>query len=214
MGNLDRNQVPETFYVFVNQANTMTWNNFNLTGQFLSSSFVAATEPSTAQDYAEGRLEILPFVRNTNYVPTFMSSFLAGILAPLGVEIDAERYRLLLAPEAPSRLSCIYAFGAPGDCEMAARHYGWPLGKVHEFKALPDEHMTVRRVNMQIVSLARTAYASSSTDESVVAALWSAYWKGLDNVVLELPSPPPTLRSQRASGCLWEYLIDGRLQRV
>jgi len=214
MGNLELNQVPETFYVFVDQANTMTWHNFNMVGQLCSSSFVAATEPSTAQDYANGTFEVLPYVSNPNYVPTFMSPFMAGILAPLGVEIDAERFRRLMAPEAPSRLLCTYAFGSYADCCEAARRYGWALGEVHEFKAVPDAYLRVRRVNMEIVSLALTAYARSATDESVRTALWSAYWNGLDNLVLELPAPPPTLRSQMASGCLWEYLIDGCVQRV
>ena len=64
MGNLEPAEYPEPFYIFVKQASVVTWNNFNITGQFCSAAFAAASDPAKVNDYQNGTLDFLPFVPN------------------------------------------------------------------------------------------------------------------------------------------------------
>ncbi|MDJ6355575.1 hypothetical protein LEH54_02725 [Salmonella enterica] len=64
---------------------------------------------------------------------------------------------------------------------------------------------------MEVVSLIRHAYSVSgfSSDEEV----WQHYWAGNGNIEFELPGRD--LQRQRyESGVIWEYLIEGTLERI
>jgi hypothetical protein len=201
-----RPSLPETVYAFVNRANPMVWHNYELIGSLISVSVTPGWDDSSEQ--------VLPYIANPNSNLTFVSPFLVSSLAPWGVELDAERVRRVVAPGAPSRLSCIYAFGSLADCEKASHLYGWPLEEVRPFQIASGPATRIARVNMQIVSLARAAYSRGGLDPDSVDALWRAYWSGESNMIWETPLPPPNLRGRIESGCLWEYLIHGRLQKI
>ena len=201
-----REGVPDTFYVFVDQTSVMTWHNYNLTGTLGSM--------SVTPGWDDGSSAVFPYVRNPEFGLGFMSPFAVNTLSLWGVELDAERVRRLAASRSPSRLSCIYAFGAVEDCEKASRLYGWNMGEVRPFALASDPEPRIARVNMNIMSLARTAYARSALDPSSIEALWRAYWGGSEGIALELPVPPPQLRATYDSGCLWEYLIHGQLKSI
>jgi len=46
-----------------------------------------------------------------------------------------------------------------------------------------------------------------------VDRLWAGYWSGFDNLVLELPASGYQ-RETRESGVIWEYLIEGGVQKI
>ena len=202
---LDDAAIPDTLYAFVDESDPMTWNNYNLVGQLTSASY--GTSVGDDSD------DLLPYIRNPRAQPRFISPFVVRTLSLWGVELDAERVRRQIASDAPSRLSSVFAFGSLEDCESASRMYGWNLEEVRPFRLAEDADRRVSRVNMQIVSLARLAYAKGSLDVDMRDAIWSAYWAGDDGLALELPAPPPDIRREYSSGCLWEYLIYGRLLR-
>jgi hypothetical protein len=212
MGNLEPAKYPDPFYIFVKQANFMTWHNFNL-GQFCSSAFAEATnDPTKVDDYLNGRLEVLPFVPNPA-LTGFVSRFANNVSTYYRVEWDAEHARRVHAPEAPSRLSAVYALGSYTDCQAVAQAYGWSLEQVETFRAVEHPLLRIRRVNMEIVRLARELYSVASWGPEDIDAIWSAYWNGADDLTLDVPVPPDR-RETSSSGCIWEYLIDGCVMKA
>jgi hypothetical protein len=115
MGNLDPASYPSSFFIFVNQASPVTYNNFNRTGQFCSAGFTAAKDSQDAlARYKAGTLDMLPFERNQNLSGGFMSPFQVNVITHYRLEYDAEVARRHHAPEAPCRLSAVLAFGRHG----------------------------------------------------------------------------------------------------
>jgi len=141
MPNLDPESYPDPFYIFVDQANATTYNNFNTTGQFCSAAMAAAGDPATWADYADGRFDFLPFIPNPQFAG-FLSPFVSDLITAYRVEYDAEQARRVHAPEAPSRLSAVFAFGSYAECEEVSQTHGWPLAEVKEFK--PVTHPLLR----------------------------------------------------------------------
>jgi hypothetical protein len=199
--NLDPGAYPDPFFIFVNQAAPMTWNNFNLTGTFCS---VSAT--GSPDDY-------LMFVPNPNFTG-FLSPWLHNVTSDYRLEWDAEQARRRHAPESPSRLGAVFAFGSYADCERVAQKYTWDLAEVEKFRPVPNQPIEVRQVNMEIVSLMRPAYTLGSWDAQTLDAIWSAYWGGGQTIAVDVPAPPPQLRRQETSDCIWEYLIDGCVEKI
>ena len=213
MPNLDRDHYPDTFFVFVNDSLVGTWNNFHLTGQFCSAASGAAADEKLARAYDNNELDFLPFLPNASAFP-FMSPFHVNVIANYRVEHDAEVARRVHAPEAPSRLSSVYAFGSYDQCEAVSAVHDWPLATVREFKLVDAPFTRVRRVNMEIVSLARGVYPLAGWGLDELDAIWRSYWGGFGPITVEIPVPPPTLREQVSSGCIWEYLIEGCIQKI
>lgn len=153
----------------------------------------------------------LPFLPN----PAFggaVSPFLVGLMSQYRVEYDIESVRREVAPDAPSRLTSVYAFGDEASCRAAAHAHGWKLDTVRRFRLVDELPLQVRRVNMEIVSLGRLAYATAALDASDIKELWTAYWSGADHFSMDLPAPPSF--QTRHSGCIWEYLIDGYIELI
>ncbi len=113
MGNLAKEEWPPSFFVFVNQLSPMTWNNFNVTGHFASAAVAATTDEELAAAYEAYQFDFLPFLPNSDQFP-MVSPFVISATAEYRVEYDAETGRRAYAPEAPSRLSAVYAFGTYG----------------------------------------------------------------------------------------------------
>lgn len=201
MPNLDPADYPDPFFIFVNEASPMTWHNFNLTGSFSSSPRTGSPD------------DFLMFIPNPNFTG-FISPFLHGVTNDYRLEWDAEQARRAHAPDAPSRLGAVFAFGSYADCERVATKYGWDLAQVEQFRPARGEAIAVGNVNMEIVSLMRAAYTLGSWDAQSLDAIWSAYWRGETTITVDVPAPPPQLRQQATSDCIWEYLIDGRVVRV
>jgi hypothetical protein len=130
------------------------------------------------------------------------------------VEYDAEQTRLRCNPILPSRLSAIYAFGDYESCKQVSVKYpGWSLAEVERFRLLPHLSNRVVRVNMEIVSLARVAYRSASWTAAQIEGFWRSYWSGGGSISVELPVDG--VHFERCdSGEIWEYLIEGALERI
>lgn len=139
-----------------------------------------------AAAYEEGRADFLPFVPNDKASTGFLSPFTAGTINGYRVEWDAEVARKQWFSDAPSRLTAVFAFEQWQDCERVSGRYGWPLEEVRRFSIA--HALRMRRVNMEIASLARTAYARAMLDADSLDHLWRSYWAGRPGYSIELPT--------------------------
>jgi hypothetical protein len=225
--------IPDEFFIFVNQASFWTRHNFALTGKFVSAAFGAANPDqiptgtmvaygpaenaprgteALREAYESGTLGYLMFDINPNYFG-FPTPFCASVSNDYRVEYDAEQTRLRSNPILPSRLSAIYAFGDYESCkQVSAKYPRWELAEVERFRLLPHPSNRVARVNMEIVSLARVAYRSASWTAEQIYGFWRRYWSGGGSISIELPMGGT--RERLDSGEIWEYLIEGALERI
>ena len=113
-----------------------------------------------------------------------------------------------------SYLSVKYAFATEEDCREAHRLYRWDLKSVRKFTLLQDPLTKVAKVNMEIISLMRSAYTTGIWSGEDIERIWTHYWSGEGNLEIEVPTmlPPPNTHKRIPSGEVWEYLIEGKLQ--
>ena len=204
-------ELPETFYVFVNESVPVVAHNIRFTRRISSAAAGAWSDPDFVGKYLADGVDWLPFLPNPAMTP-WLSFFGANLIASYGIEYAAELTRRRAFPDLPSRLSAVYAFGDRENAAEATRRYGWPLGSVREFRLVPLPLTRIARCNMEIVSLARYASAVSSLDEQTQEAIWTSYWSGAGDIALDLPGMPLGERQVRHSGELWEFLIDGAIE--
>ena len=200
MGNLLECEYPERLFVFANRSSFITDHNLRVSGRLFSATGVGP-----------GGYDTLPFILNPAWGGA-VSPYLSGAIVGYRAEYDAELVRRKYAPDAPSRLTSIFAFGDRESCERAAAAYDWSLDQVEEFRLVPSKDLNVWRVNMEIVSLARGVYGRAAWDSEGMEAFWRAYWGGGDSFTVEVPQPPGSI--MMTSGCLWEYLIEGSIELV
>lgn len=202
-------RVPDLLYVFVNETNLMAAMNLEVAGRFSSSVVAALRDPEFAAAYSEGSADFLPFVPNPGLSSGFISAYGATAINGYRVEYDAELARRAHFKSAPSRLTGVYAFESYADCQRVSQKYGWRLESVRRFRQ--EVVLRAVRVNMEIVSLARLAYARAALDESSIDWLWRCYWGGSPSIDIELPSVDGKSRERLTSGVIWEWIIDGVL---
>lgn len=204
--------VGQTVFIFINQASSAAVMNLEITGQFVSPVYAAMADEAFRHAYASGTADFLPFTPNPNLSTGFMSPFTAGSLSNYCVEYDAELCRRAAFTYAPSRLTAVYAFDSMEACDEASRRYCWDLSTVVSFEV--THVLRSVRVNMEIVSLARHAYATSMLDAQTKDHLWRSYWGGGDSYAMDLPTVDAKGRHEVHVDALWELLVDGQLQRV
>jgi len=205
---------PETYYIFVSRYDRMAVHNLKFTKTFISAAYTYCTmDKDFLRKYLDGTATYLPYLRAN---PDLMvpSPYQMTAINDYRVEYDAEYYRLLRFPTYPSRLSAIFAFGDFETCEEVSRKYGWDLSTVRQFKLIRDDLTRITKVNMEVVSLARTAYRHSASDIETIEYIWNHYWSGAGNLQLEIPNIQDFGRQVLASGEIWEYLIEGSLVLV
>lgn len=202
---------PTECFIFVNQLNPMTYHNFNLTGQFISGAFGSTSfSPEILEKYISGRLRFLLY-EPCKMDAVAVSPYFLTAINDYRIEYDAEVHREQFHSIYPSRLSAIYAFGDYETCIAVNKKYGWPLPDVHRFRLIEHPLNRVVKVNMEHISLARHAYKVSMLQD--IDRLWEGYWQGFDNIILTLPTAGFQRRSFE-SGVIWEYLIEGAVERI
>ncbi len=208
--NLEKD-APSEFFIFVNQNNPVTYHNFNLTGRFVSGAF-QSTEFSKEilEKYISGQLQFLPY-RLCKMDAVAVSPYFLSAINDYRIEHDVEIYREQHYPIYPSRLSAIYAFGDYETCIAIHEKYHWNLSQVQRFRLVEHPLNRMVKVNMEHVSLARYAYKVSMLKD--IDQLWQGYWQGFDNIVLELPTENFQRRNFE-SGVIWEYLIEGVVEKI
>lgn len=202
--------IPNKFFIFVNQSNFITYNNFNLNKTFVSAAYTQCSfDKDFAEKYLKGQVNYLPFTPASNQDLKAVSPYHLSAINDYTVEYNAELARAYKYPAYPSRLSAIFAFGDYETCKEVARKYGWSLSEVREFKLLKKDPFTrVIKVNMEIMSLARLANKSSSIDQQTNNLIYGSYWEGKGNIEMELPDYSGK-RGIKSSSEIWEYLIEG-----
>lgn len=229
---------PEEYYVFVNMNNAITKNNIEKTQCICSGAFFQYIEKADktfadkylkgsitayslsqkgvdnfTEKFLNGELDYLPFNYNQNCDVNFVSMFTNSISSLYTIEYNCEISRRYFYQNNPSRLSSCYAFADYESCIKVNNLYGWNLNNVRKFKLLNHEANKVSKVNMEIISLARSANDISYSHEDTQKQLWKSYWEGFGSISMELP----TINGGRQiieSGCLWEYLVEGILMLV
>lgn len=207
--NIDE-ECPSEFYIFVNQLNPITENNFRVTGHFSSGAFGSLSNTEFLEKYLTGKVRYLPY-QPCEMDQLSLSPYFLTAINDYRIEYDAEVFRERHHPLYPSRLSALYAFGDYESCIEVSRKYGWNLDTVEKFTLIDTSFNRVVKVNMEHVSLARHAYKVSTFTK--IERLWAGYWTGFDNIVLELPAHGFT-RRQYESGIIWEYLIEGAVKHI
>jgi len=206
-----KEKIPNEFFIFVNFQNVMTKHNLEITKSIFSGAFgqIDMLEDFLSK-YLAGTVDYLPWTPNENTDMNVISMFNNNITSEYRTEYNCELYRKYNNPRYPSRLSACYAFGDYETCIKVSKKYHWDLSTVRKFKLLPNPLNRVAKVNMEIVSLERTANRISMTSEDTQNSIWSSYWNGIENIKLELPTVEG--RKEFNSGVIWEYLIEGRLK--
>lgn len=206
---IDPEELPDWLYVFVNRGNPAAVMNLEITGQYSSPVLAEFGNAEFAAAYSDGSADFLPFVPNPTKSLGFMSPYLLTAINGYRIEHDAELARRNYFKDAPSRLTGIFAFESQEDCARASQRFGWDLSTVQRFK--PQTVLRATRVNMEIVSLARLAYARGSLDPAALDHLWRTYWSGADSLAVDLPTPDCRGREQVSVDATWEWIVDGSL---
>ena len=205
----------EEYFIFVDLSNPMTRHNLEITGQIFSSGYTAALQNDDfTQQYIAGIANYLPFVVNKDRSTGFQSFYCTSAISNYRVEYDAEIKRQSSFADLPSRLSAVYAFATKEDCRKAQQLYNWDLSSVRKFTLNRNPLTKVAKVNMEIVSLMRSAYPRGMWSEKEIDKVWTHYWSGGGNIDIEKATmqPPPNVHRRVSSGEMWEYLIEGQLQ--
>lgn len=201
---------PSEVYIFVNQLHPMVRWNFNINGRFQSGGCSSATSPQGLQHYVEGKLNFCPFVpRDLGNVSP--SPYCLSAISDYWIEYDADYWRERVNRLFPSRLSAVFAFGDLESCRLVCTKYGWPIDQVHKFKIgdwrIGDLSLTrIVKVNMEIVSLLRMAFSRSCLQDT--ESVWRHYWSGGDKATVRIPD------GEFQCETIWEYLIDGYVDRI
>lgn len=203
----------KNFYIFINPHNFMANWQANTIKQLTSSGYTfALMSEENRRAYEEDRIDYLPFIKNPSY-NCFISPFCVNAMNDYRIEHDCELVRKNYFPNSPSRLSAIFAFGDMERCKQVSMKYGWPLSQVRKFELMENELTRVLKANMEIISLARHAYANSGIDQQTIESIWKAYWNNERNVKFEMLSTDLNRRILE-SGAITEFLIEGRLKLV
>lgn len=203
--------VPSEFFIFVNRTLPMTRHNFELTKTFTSRFADLLQTPEGREKVDRFEIDPLPFKQNPDQYPV-MSPFVMNLMTEQWIEWEAERVRRVVAPQAPSRLSALYAFGDERTCGEVAAKYGWDLSSVRRFKINTAFEWRAIRVNMEVASLMRSLFPRASWQTEDANRIWSHYWSGGEDLPLDIPSTKVLgQRETFHSGVVWEWLIEGQV---
>ncbi|MBA7520522.1 hypothetical protein ES705_12618 [subsurface metagenome] len=202
--------VQKEFYIFVDQYSPIAVLNLKNTKCFISAAYgYCSLNTNFLNKYLEGNVNYLPFGTHEKDLP-IISPYCLSAIKDYMVEYDAELCRKNYYPKYPSRLSAIFAFGDYETCKKVDGKYGWGLSTVKKFRLNIDNLTRVIKVNMEIVSLMRTAYILGFFDDKTKDDIWKNYWNGTGDIVLELPDVESERKIYRSSE-IFEYLIEGKL---
>lgn len=203
-----KSDIPESFYIFVDTENPLTAQALKSTGTFSSSAYTMCRyDKSFLEKYIKGRVKYLPYKRSGNDM-NVSSPFYTSVISEFSVEYDAERIREKFYPLYPSRMSAVYAFGDYDTCIKVSRKYDWELESVRKFRLIKGNLTRVIKVNMEIVSKARSMYLNSMLDEKGKEILWKNYWRGLDYVPINSYLANYSFGNFKVDD-IYEYLIEG-----
>ena len=202
--------IQNEFYIFIDQYSPITVLNLKNTKCFLSAAYSnCSLDTNFLKKYLEDNVDYFPFVPHEKNLP-IISPYCLSAINDYWVEYDAELCRKHYYPKYPSRLSAIFAFGDYETCIKVDREYDWDLRTVKKFRLNIDDLTRVIKVNMEIVSVMRTAYKRGFFDDKTKNDIWKNYWNGTEGIDLELPDVESE-RKKYHSGVIFEYLIEGKL---
>lgn len=204
--------IPEVFYLFTNRNRFGRAEPSAASGSYVSAAFAACeVDERFAAKYRNGTANYLPYLPQESdlpSVPTHILSTDTGFRA----EYDAENVRREYYPFAPSRVSALYAFGDEETCKRAHDYYAWDIKRVVTARLRLGKDVRIWRVNMEIISILREAYATTQAVGHYDDA-WRSYWTGEGNIAIRLPRGiTHSGRKSVNTGIMWQYLIEGRLE--
>lgn len=217
-------KIPEEFYVFLEYSSNMTdqvnQHNFSLSKRLCSSGFINLLTLKNFQEYLEGDIEYLPFIRSSVRIQS-PSAFMLKTINNYNIEYNLETVRKQFFPTYPSRFSSLFAFGDYDSCLQVASKYPscWNLDTVRKFKISEEamkwkDFIRVGKFNMEIVSLLRGMNMVNFSAEDQ-AFICKKYWEGEGNVTINTVTDiKKNMRRDYDSGVIYEYLIEGILEEA
>lgn len=207
-------EIPAELFIFTNLMNPITKLNLDNTKGFTSGTLPFINDENSIQQYMEGNINYLPFIKNKQKTFGSLSMFCVNVINDYRVEYDAELCRMYKFPTYPSRFSSIFAFGDYESCIEVSINHRWDINSVKKFKIIEHPLTRVVKVNMEIVSLARGLYNCAMFSKDEINNLWRAYWEGDGNFSCEIPDLNSKDKKRLDSGVTYEYLIEGRVEII
>lgn len=208
--------IPDVFYIFTNISSPITKHNLQVTKGFTSGSIgeILAREDLRTK-YFDGTLNYYQYIPNEDPDVRGMSMYAMNATTEYRIEYNCEGHRRTCDDTKlfPSRLSALYAFGDYESCVEVSTKYGWLLESVKKYKLLSLPLTRVVKVNMEVVSLMRTAERQVSWGHEEQVKIWHHYWMGGGNLDLEMSVDGGNIE-KISSGVIWEYLIEGRVELI
>jgi hypothetical protein len=206
---------PSRYWVSTDLSSLFTAMNLTITGSIFSSGLsFAAENPALLAKYLDGSLNYVPFVHNQASDISAPSAYQLTTTRNYRVELLLEDARRQVNPLLPSRLSAVFAVETKSEAIKLAKASSRPVGEVFEFELVPGELNRVARANFHIVGLLRDVLDQASWSVAHLLEIGRAYWNGDGEIAVDIPSPTAIDRRQKTCRVAWEYLIEGRLDRV
>lgn len=220
MRTLNTNEdLPEYFYIFTGHMSPLARYNFQLTKAITSGAFSnIGVNGDFLQKYLNGQVDYLRFVPSETTDIHSPSSFSMATTSNYTIEYNAELYRRqhLDTHLYPSRLSCVFAFGDLGTCRLVSELFpSWRLEDVRRFTLdvnQPLDALTrVVKANMSIATAMLDYGNLAAFDQQEQEKIWNIYWRGQEELALQIPWEDEGMNGRIAYSTIWEYLIEGRL---
>lgn len=215
-------ETPEEFYIFQdygkNIFDQINEHNYSLNKIIVSSGFKNLLITKNFQEYLNGDIDYLPFIKNINYTNT-PSAFMFKIINEYNIEHNLEFLRSKSFRKYPSRFSSIFAFGDYESCRQVSLKYNWDLNSVRKFRLLREcndlnKCIRIGKFNMEIVSLLR-GIDIASFDIADQENIYQRYWNGEGDICINIPvGIKNNTRENLHSGVIYEYLIEGILKEI
>lgn len=215
-------EIPEEFYIFQdygkNIFDQINEHNYSLNKIIVSSGFKNLLITKNFQEYLNGDIDYLPFIKNINYTNT-PSAFMFKIINEYNIEHNLEFLRSKSFRKYPSRFSSIFAFGDYESCRQVSLKYNWDLNSVRRFRLLREcndlnKCIRIGKFNMEIVSLLR-GIDIASFDIADQENIYQRYWNGEGDICINiLVGIKNNTRENLHSGVIYEYLIEGILKEI
>jgi hypothetical protein len=206
--------IPDVYWISIDPSLPIAQHNALRQGHLTSAAWGQTADPAFRERYIAGDVDYLRFKPSETFNLMALSPFQMTVTRDYLNEYNAELARRSINPLLPSRLSAIFAFERKKDAQKAARAASRPLESVHAFELQRDELTRVAKVNMEIVSLMRYATRMGSMGSDLTDQVWGQYWTGGGEMSLDLPEPDIARRRVHTCGVTWEFLIEGRLNRL
>lgn len=219
-------KLPEFFYIFTDRYNQRLSNQIEAhnaslrDGLLVSAGFsnVLGIDDQKRQDFLNGDLEYLPYIKGNPTTIGLNSPFMYRIIGRYTLEYNLEICRKFHYKQYPSRFSGIFAFGNYSECEKMASKTGWDIRKVKKYRlkdmGIYNKYIKVVKANFKLIGMLENIGVEGVITPDM-PCLYKHYWDGKGKIETKqiCVNKDIVLESKRC-GEVYEYLIEGILEEV